>query len=78
MTQILILLGVLGSVLGYIWKILTDNKRLREKSATDESTQKVKEWQDKIAAVEGKVSEDERNYEDLKKKFDTNNPPGSN
>lgn len=71
------ILAVLGVVAGYIYKLFNENRSLKEKAANDAAVEKTKEWNDKIKVLDGKVSEDERDYEAAKKEFDDNNNPPS-
>lgn len=71
-------LGILGIIAGYIYKLFKENQSLKEKAANDAAAEKNKEWNDKIKILDGKVSEDERDYEAAKKRFDDNNNPPPN
>ncbi len=58
----------------WIFKLVSDNKSLKQYAANQAAQSKIQEWQDKISTIESKVTEDERNYEEARKQFNTNNP----
>lgn len=72
-------IALLISLGGYVWKLITDNKQLKTEAANEKAKNAMQEWYDRIQALEGKVDEDTRNYEDAKKKFedDSDTPPAS-
>lgn len=66
MIQLGIILGAIGSVIAYIYHLVTENRNLKQKAASDAAQAKIKEFNDQIAQLDGKVAEDERDYENAK------------
>lgn len=69
------LIGILGAIGAWIYKLLNDNRSLKDKITLHESANKISEWANKLKDIEKRVQEDERDYEESKKTFDSNNPP---
>lgn len=61
-------LGVLG------FRVLQENKSLKERAANEKAQAAVNEWADKIKQVEEKVNEDQRDYDKAKSDFNENHP----
>lgn len=64
---ILGILASLGGLFAWIYKLIKDNQALKETVASKDAQAKFKEWSDQIQGIESKISEEERNYEELKK-----------
>lgn len=66
--------AVLASIAAWIYKLVLENKSLKESKVELIMMQNLKEWEDKIAASSAKIKEDEVDYDTAKKQFNTNNP----
>jgi len=75
-SNVIAIILAIGSLFSFIYGLIHGNKALELKNSWVPWLNKTQEWADKIDAVDRKVKEDERDYEDSKKRFnDTNNPP---
>lgn len=77
MYTVLAIVGVLGGLFAWLWSLVREVKTLKETLTLNEQDEKVKEWKDKISELSERIKEDERDYEEKRKRFDDGNPPGS-
>ena len=78
MTYLAIILSVLSAAAAWIYKLITENKNLKEKAANDAANEKVKEWSDQIKKLDDRISEEEKDYEEKRNKFISDNPDKPN
>lgn len=71
-TTLLALLTGLGA---WIYKLVSHNNELKAQVLLNGINTVVKEYDTKLAQQQTTIKEDERNYADAKKRFDSNNPP---
>lgn len=66
------------AALAWVYNLIRQNGKLKEKAAEEAAKKAIQEWQEKILKMETTIKEDERDYEDAKKDFDSkNSAPGS-
>lgn len=75
MYTILAIFGVIASLATYIYGLITTNRQLKDENAKEVFAKAEQEWNDKIAAQAGKVTEDVKDYQNAKDQFNANNPP---
>lgn len=79
---ILTLLVAFSSVAGWLYKVVMENKQLKENASLQKSMAEVEKLQDQVNNLNNSISEEERDYEKKKSSFNTNNggsnPPPSN
>ncbi len=69
------ILATLGSLAAWVYHLLQKVQDLKDISAERDQADHIKEWHDRITQQNGVIGEDIRNYEEIKRKFDSNNPP---
>jgi len=67
------IIAALGSIGAWIYSLLQQNRSLKDTAAQTQAADTIKEWSDKIAAVDGNVTEEIKDYEKLKETFNANN-----
>lgn len=78
MNTVLLILGALGGIGSFIYGLIIKNRALNEKVAQQQASNKIQEWANELKVLDGKLTEDERDYEKSKEKFSTNNPDSGN
>jgi hypothetical protein len=68
------ILAALSGLAAWVYKLINENKSLKDLSAQRDAADHIKEWHDRITQQNGVVEEDIRNYEESKKKFHTDWP----
>ncbi len=63
----------IGSLLTWIYGLLQHNKDLKFQIELAKHAADTKEWADKIAASQGRVTEDVKDYGDAVNQFNNNN-----
>ena len=78
MNTLLAILAAVGGVFAWIYSLIQKNASLKNQLAQNVAKDEIKELADKVTAQEGKVTEDERDYSNLKDIFNRNNSDSGN
>lgn len=63
------ILAIIGSVAAWLYHLVNQNGKLKEKAAQEAAKAMVKEWADLVNGLEQKIKVDERDYEEAKKRL---------
>lgn len=69
---------LLGLTFAYIRKILNERDEVKRILAIEAASKRIREWSEQVTVIEGRVKEDEREYNEVKAKFRSDNPESGN